>query len=408
MENLFVNLGFYVKAALALFVYRWIGVRVSPAVRQWILIAISCYFLSTLSGAGGFLAFAIGYALSFAGLGYVVSRMDTGGKRLGVLAGIFAAAFVMLWFKYPFYSGYIFGRWDFIGTLSAIKWIGLSYLTFRCIDYLLYAGRKTSRNIPFSQAVSYLLFFAPYVSGPINRFASYAREQTSALPALDWATTRDCLIRMSVGVFKIIVLGRLFYYHSPLGHPFAPETVGGIELAAALVSYYLYLYLDFSGYCDIAIALARLFGLTVPENFNFPFLARNIQDFWNRWHISLSHWCRDHIFFALTRLMASRAPWLPQLAASFFGIFITFFFVGAWHGDAIHWILYGIYHGAGVALWLLYSQTLTRLAPEGYERLRANLAYRAFCTIATVSFVSAGLVLTLGMNTTSVLFGRVF
>lgn len=87
---------------------------------------------------------------------------------------------------------------------------------------------------------------------------------------------------------------------------------------------------------------------------------------------------------------------------------MTFFFVGAWHGDALNWILYGIYHGAGVALWLLYSQAMTRLNPDGYERLCANPVYRILCTGATTAFVAAGLALTLGMNSLLILLGRAF
>jgi alginate O-acetyltransferase complex protein AlgI len=408
VENLFVNLPFYGQVALAVVLYRGVARWAGAVPRRVALVLISLYFLSKLDNAAWLVPLSIVYAAAFAALAVVVHRLAAvTAKRVTFLIGLVIALVAMLWFKYPVYAHALFGGLRWIDELSAIRWLGLSYMTFRAIDLLIHARAKRTRSVDPLVAFSYLLFFPPFISGPINRFAPYAAEQGAAsLPPLTYEVVRDCLLRISVGILKIVLLGRFFYYHSPIGQPFDPATVSAGELAAALASYYFYFYFDFAGYSDVAIAVARLFGISVPENFNVPIFSRNLQDFWSRWHASLSQWCRDHIFFNLLRALTKRYPRLPGVAASSFSIFVTFFFVGAWHGDALNWILYGLYHGAGMSIWLVYSSTFGKRFPDAYQTLSENYLYRAASTLLTFAFVAFGLVITLGMGPLATLAAR--
>jgi len=166
-------------------------------------------------------------------------------------------------------------------------------------------------------------------------------------------------------------------------------------LLLGLYCQFAYIYFDFSGYTDVAIASGRLFGIRLPENFNFPFLSRNLQDFWNRWHISFAQWFRDYIYFVLLRWLRVNARGLQDLSANVATIFVTFFLMGAWHGDALNWLLYGIYHGAGMSALIV----VRRVTPPALSaRMLESTALRALSILATVSFVSVGLLLTYPMK----------
>jgi alginate O-acetyltransferase complex protein AlgI len=145
------------------------------------------------------------------------------------------------------------------------------------------------------------------------------------------------------------------------------------------VLYPLFLYMNFSGYTDFVIGAARLFRLRLPENFDRPFLAANFIEFWGRWHISLSQWLRSYVFNPvlmgwIRRHRSARSKQYPTVVA----LFITFFLVGAWHGQTSEFLFFGLLQGGGVAGNRLYQVAMTRrLTPAGYDRLCANGLYRA-------------------------------
>lgn len=407
MSNFYINLWFFVQAVIAIAIFRWGAARYSGTVRSIALAAISLFFLTKLSGARQFVPFAVAYAVFFPALAGVIFRSRQGPMRRSLLiTGIICALVVMFWFKYPYYSSLLFGDWAFVGKLSAIDWLGLSYMTFRALDLLIHAAQPRTKQLNFMQAVSYLLFFTPFLAGPINRYGSFVKDSGAELEPITPSFLQAGVMRACIGIIKIIVVGRFLFHYSFLGQDIDLQTVSPADLAIATYCTFLYIYVDFSGYCDVAIVLGRFFGIQIPENFNFPFLARNLQEFWNRWHISLSHWCRDHIFFNLMRLLAVRLPMLPDLASLAFSIFVTFFLVGAWHGDALHWILYGVYHGAGLSLWMVFSKSMDRLAPKIYAGLRGNLVYQVASAVITFNFVVLGIVVFLGIDGLAILFGR--
>jgi membrane protein involved in D-alanine export len=123
-----------------------------------------------------------------------------------------------------------------------------------------------------------------------------------------------------------------------------------------MYAYSAYLFFDFTGYTDFALAISHLFGVRPPENFRRPYLARNIADFWNRWHISLSHWFRDHVYMRLA-VAAARGRWFRSTTvASTVAFFVSFGLMGLWHGLTVHFMLYGVFH----AVLLSAHTALTR------------------------------------------------
>lgn len=159
------------------------------------------------------------------------------------------------------------------------------------------------------------------------------------------------------------------------------------QLIPAAFVYSLVLYFDFSGYCDMAISTSRILGIDVPENFNWPYFASSIRDFWRRWHITFSRVLTAHIFMPLARMLTSRFPKTPAWNASI-GYIITFSLCGYWHGATANFILWGLWHAFGL---IIHDQYLRNL------RARKKLVIgtkppgrRAFDTALVFSFVSMG------------------
>jgi alginate O-acetyltransferase complex protein AlgI len=386
---------YFAEALTAAAVYRFAAPRLSPASRHGVLAALSLLFLGQLEAHPAFFAAPAIYAVAVAALAAALGRVSI--LRQAGWAGaaaIAAAVAVLVAFKYRYYAGLIVGGLTPGGSdsdfLSGFEWLGLSYMTFRAIDLLIQARRRPEILPHPLAAASFLLFFPAYLSGPVNRFPAFAEDVARGPAPMSPDELRDSLARMAVGVIKVLLIAEILRVNTPIGVR-SPEGLGAGMLVLGLYCQFAYIYFDFSGYSDVAIAVGRLFGVRLPENFNFPFLSRNLQDFWNRWHISFATWFRDYIYFVLLRALRVNAPWLSDLGANLSSIFVTFFLMGAWHGDALNWLLYGVYHGAGMSALVAVRRATP---PQLAERLADSGAFTVVSVVATVSFVSLGLLLT--------------
>lgn len=220
--------------------------------------------------------------------------------------------------------------------------LGLSFFTFSAIGYLVDVFRK---EVPAERSLwrasLYLLLFPKIVAGPITRYGELAG-QLAGRPV-----TRDLL---ASGVQRFIIgLAKKTIIASAVGLPadriFAIPTVQLTPSLAwlGLVCYAIQIYFDFSGYTDMAIGVGRMFGFNLPENFNYPYVAGSIRDFWRRWHISLSSWLRDYLYISLG---GSRvAPWRV-----YFNLVTVFVLCGLWHGASWSYIAWGLYYGVFLVL----------------------------------------------------------
>jgi D-alanyl-lipoteichoic acid acyltransferase DltB (MBOAT superfamily) len=403
MQNLYVSDLFFLHAAGAVVAFRTVAARLAPWLRQVLLILISVYFLTWLTNFRILGPVLILYVVAAIMLGYLSSRQ---GRRAGILfaVGCSMCIAILAAFKYLHLLPGL-DLWDGFSGVGALQWIGLSYLTFRTIDLLTTwhsqpdPGTGPSARTRWLYGCSYLLFFPGYVSGPINRFQAFIDEQASRWTPMTLARARANLLRITLGIIKILLLGRLAYSCSLLGPHFPGFTAVNFPvLAASLFALLLYYYFDFSGYCDVAIALADFFEVRLPENFNYPFLAMNPQEFWNRWHVSLTLWLRDFVFFRLLRYLNAHWPAIPDLLAAMASSFVTLLLMGAWHGHTLNWVLYGCYHGAALCLHMAYQAAMDTWSPELYDRLRGNFAYRLLCLVLTISYVALGLLFTLPLD----------
>jgi membrane protein involved in D-alanine export len=227
---------------------------------------------------------------------------------------------------------------------SRVEFLGLSYVTFRSLDVVFSVHDGVVRKLPAVEYLAYLFFFPTVSAGPIDRFRRFerdwgaARDRAAFLGDLDGAVQR--IVR---GFFYKFVMARMVRRHWMRS---VAVGTGFATTMSYMYAYSFYLFFDFAGYSAFAIGFSYVFGVHTPENFDRPFLARNIRDFWNRWHVTLSAWFRDHVY---TRFVfaAAKGHWFADIhTASYLGLFLAMGLMGLWHGTAWYYVAYGLYHGA--------------------------------------------------------------
>jgi alginate O-acetyltransferase complex protein AlgI len=225
--------------------------------------------------------------------------------------------------------------------------LAISFFTFEFVHYLtdVYHGSKSIKN--FFQFSVFCIFFPSIVSGPIKRYQDFLGQLVSGWPRPTADDLTEGFRRIVVGYSKKLLVAD---NATVAVHLLEGKTDGSpLAVAGLMALLSARILFDFSGYSDIAIGLGRLLGVRLPENFNFPYLARNISDFWRRWHMSLSSWIRDYIYIPLG---GNR----HGLTRKFFNLLLAMFICGLWHGAAWHFGVWGVYIGLGLALYGLWDK----------------------------------------------------
>lgn len=271
--------------------------------------------------------------------------------------------------------------------------IGLSYMLFRLIHLVVeapYLGRLSFGPVQYG---TYIFAFWTLLSGPIQRYEAFAE----GIKSVGRPTNRDALHaahRLINGMIKAFLIAPIFLKASDIGTLGAPGA-NWLDFLIVLYAYPVYLYLNFSGYTDMVIAIARLCGVeTLPENFNRPYLSRNLMDFWSRWHMSFGTWIRQYLFNPMSKFLVKRGGRSTQNMLLAGSVIVTFVIVGAWHGTTWNFILFGLLHGAGIVLTGAYDWMLKSML--GRQRRKSFLAHPATHAISVVicfHFVSATILL---------------
>jgi D-alanyl-lipoteichoic acid acyltransferase DltB (MBOAT superfamily) len=307
------------------------------------------------------------------------------------LAFLFPIA-VMLIVKYvPLVDEPFRAPLNFIGRRHiAGFFVGISYMAFR-LSHMVLEVRNGIVPMPTIWEHLSFGFFVPTMSvGPISRYSVF--RQSLHAPDRQQTPLGQSMLRIVVGVTKYLFLASLIEQLSYKGLLMDSHFHPWIDLPIAAIAFYLYLYLNFSGYCDMAIGTAGLLGIRVDENFDGPFRARNIQEFWNRWHITLSNYMRDTVFSPLTKALIRKLG--PQaaphvIAISIFAVFVG---IGAWHGLAWNFLIYGAIHGVGVVSCHYYTIWLKKhLGKAGYAAYHQNPWIKAVAVTATFLFAAGSL-----------------
>lgn len=263
--------------------------------------------------------------------------------------------------------------------LGLILPIGLSFVVFQAISLVVdvYRGQLDPRSFNFFEHVLYLLFFPQVVAGPIIRTKDLL-ERFREVPTLTAEQGARGIFRIAVGIVKKLVLADLLA--AGIVDPvFAnPSNYTSAENLVAAVAYTFQLYLDFSAYSDIAIGAAALFGFTFPENFNRPYLAKNLFEFWNRWHVSLSTWLRDYLYIPMGGNRVARGRVL-------FNLMTVMVLGGLWHGADWRFALWGGIHGVGLVVVRVFWWRFGR--PQDPAWPRVAMAWLATFTVVVLTRV---------------------
>ncbi|AKP02555.1 D-alanyl-lipoteichoic acid biosynthesis protein DltB [Companilactobacillus pabuli] len=278
-------------------------------------------------------------------------------------------------------------------TISLFGFMGISYLTFKAVEIIMEIRDGAIKNIKPYEFVRFLLFFPTISSGPIDRFRRFQKDVLK-VPSRDEYVEllhsgvnklmQGLAYKFIIGYFfgtlllpKIQILTLSYRGETPLGISWA--------LVAYMYVYSMYLFFDFAGYSLFAVSISNFMGIKTPMNFKAPFKSKNIKDFWNRWHITLSFWFRDFIYMRLMFTMIKHKWIKNRVNIANFGYLTLFLIMGFWHGETWYYIVYGLFHAGAMITndaWLRFKKRHRKSIPSN----KLTHAFAVFLTFNVVCF----------------------
>lgn len=358
--------------------------------RNYLLIALSALFYMYVKVEYTFIILFI-IIVNYL-IGIEIEKAERKNRRLLFLnLSLFANLGILIFFKY--WSFLVRNLFDLLGLLNykstvnipfseILLPLGLSYYIFQTIGYILdvyrgsiHAERSVARFSLFT------LFFPKLLVGPIER-ANHLLPQLKKNIYFNKENIIEGAKRIAWGLFKkLVVADRIAIYHDKVIATSGYQS--GETILLACVLYTFQVYADFSGYTDIALGTARMFGFDLMENFKRPLLAKSVSDFWRRWHISLSSWVNDYIF---NPIVLKKRDW--GIWGVFYGLLISFVVIGVWHGAAWNYILFGLLQ----AFAMIY-EAATRKVRKRISKKINPVIYNNLSIILTFSFVTFSLII---------------
>ena len=353
---IFNTYGFALFAAVFFPVY-WL-IR-SPGWRGWWLLFGCAFFHAHFAGPAG--------VLPIAGLGILTYFAALSRSRPLCSAAIATCVAALVFYKYTHFLGAeLFAAMapqtgaraatftsDWLPSLPPLA---LSFFTFEFVHYLVDVARGGEPIRRPKDFALFAIYFPSLVAGPIKRYQDFTSALPRALAGVELTEVAAGARRVALGFAKKILLAdnltlALAFHEKNFAVLSAPEAWLFLAALSARI------LLDFSGYTDIALGFSQMLGLRLPENFNFPYAATGLRDFWARWHISLSTWIRDYVYIPLG---GNR----HRPARRFVNLLLAFALCGLWHGAAGHFILWGLWHGGGLVVQSTYRSALGRFGPQ--------------------------------------------
>jgi D-alanyl-lipoteichoic acid acyltransferase DltB (MBOAT superfamily) len=350
--------------------------------RWFILLVASCVF---------YMVYVPSYILILALLivvdytaAILIERSSDKYKRFFLIGSILSTCAVLFLFKYFNFINenitYLASllHWNYSYTaLTLLLPIGLSFHTFQSLSYVIevYKGdQKAEKHIGIYAL--FVMFYPQLVAGPIERPQNMLHQFREKY-TFEYQRVVEGLILMVWGLFKKVVIAdnlatlvSVVYDH--------PANFQGLTLVLATLFFSIQIYCDFSGYTDIARGAAKVMGFNLSVNFNHPYMARSLSDFWRRWHISLSSWLRDYVYTPFVL----RARYWDKVGVVF-ALMTTFFISGIWHGASWTFVIWGLLHGSALVI-----EALTTKFRKKHTKAIPKWIYSAVCLAFTFSFVS--------------------
>jgi alginate O-acetyltransferase complex protein AlgI len=312
--------------------------------RNSVIVIASIFFY--MWGAPKFVFVIVGSIILDYYLSHLIFNAEGKRRKTIMVVSVCLNVSILLYFKY---ANFLIENFNvFLTSLGAtqLKWtsialpIGISFFTFHELSYIIDVYRGVNKPMKkITDYAVYILLFPQLIAGPIIRYKEIANQiiDRSHQETIDNRLTG--FFRFVIGLAKKVLIANVL---GEQADQIFRMSVGDMSTAQAwlgILCYSFQIYFDFSGYSDMAIGLARMMGILFPENFDNPYISRNITEFWRRWHISLSRWMRDYLYIPLGGNKVDRKWKL------YFNLWLVFIISGFWHGAAWTFIIWGIFHG---------------------------------------------------------------
>lgn len=265
---------------------------------------------------------------------------------------------------------------------SIFGFIGISYMTFKCIQYVMEIKDGLIKEVSASNFFYLNLFFPSLISGPIDRSRRFDDDVNKL------KIKSEYIELLTSGLQKILIGAVYKFVVSQLIYPYMQNYSQGNGIKTIVAYMYLYgfyLFFDFAGYSLMAIGTGNIFGVRLPDNFNKPFISKDIKEFWDRWHISLSYWFRDFVFSRVIRRMIRNKRIKNKLTRASIAFVINMLIMGLWHGLSLNYIIYGLYHGMLLAVTEVYQKK-----SKFHKRYKSNVWYKFVSWGVTFNLVMLG------------------
>jgi alginate O-acetyltransferase complex protein AlgI len=274
-------------------------------------------------------------------------------RKLFLILSLSLNLSLLFYFKYcNFFIDNFNHLFSFFGA-GEIKWmevvlpIGISFYTFESLTYVIDVYRKEHKPLSnFFQYQLYILFFPKLIAGPIVRFSQIADQITGRFATYNVDKIIGGLTRFMIGLAKKVLIANVMAEVADNAFGLSKGELNAFDCWAGALAYTFQIYFDFSGYSDMAIGLAKVFGFEMPENFNDPYTSKSITEFWRRWHMTLGSWMKNYLYIPLG---GNRVNSVSKL---YFNLWLVFILSGFWHGASWTFIFWGIYHG----FWLVLER----------------------------------------------------
>lgn len=366
---------------LAVFIVSWLAM---PAFRLWKLVMIAASYVFYGAWSWKFCLLIVASTVLNQACAVGVRRAAGRARSAWLVAALVGNLGLLGWFKY--YGFFVSSLEDLLRAFGLgvslplpdiVLPVGISFLTFRALSYVIDVYRGKVEPGPHADVALYFVFFPYMMAGPIVRAAEFLPQVVSPRDPRRIDSSRAFWL-IFAGLVKKMLIADFLAAHLVNGVFATPGGYSSLEALLGIYAYAVQIYCDFSGYTDMAIGLGLLLGFRFPDNFRSPYAAVSVQDFWHRWHITLSSWLRDYLYIPLGGNRKGRLRTYGNLV-------VTMLLGGLWHGAAWTFVAWGGLHGAGLAVERFFADRRKAFGLPPAEPSRAGIALRR---VAVFHFVA--------------------
>lgn len=348
----------------------------NKTVSNVLLIIGSFIILQTICSTESIITVLVSSSLVFFAGKFLSKKKENKKLFLGFFIGTIVAIFIIKNYN--------------ITEIKLLSGIGLSYILFRLIHFLIDSANNKILEYNFLSFLNYIVFFPTFIAGPIdeyNNFNYWIKQKRNSYKLI---LLKAGGFRLLLGIIKKFFLVPIIINYSLDFSLLGENLIWQENLFISLLLYSLYILFDFSGYSDIAIGTAYLIGIKTPENFDNPYFSKSLSVFWKKWHMTFSNFLFKYIFKPLVVNLSKYFKKSPRLLITFIGYILTFIICGIWHGSTLNFLYWGLWHGVGLILFKIWNIYVYKKHIEKIKIKIIQKTYNIFAIAITFIFVTFG------------------